>query len=74
MFSWISISAGVCILPCQMITAVATFFHPNYLFERWHIFLEFQAFNVMFLLFNIYIIERAQWIHTVGCKSQSAMQ
>ncbi|KAJ9644148.1 hypothetical protein H2199_004016 [Coniosporium tulheliwenetii] len=66
MFSWISISAGVCILPCQMITAVATFFHPNYLFERWHIFLEFQAFNVMFLLFNIYIIERAQWIHTVG--------
>ncbi|KIW04345.1 uncharacterized protein PV09_04635 [Verruconis gallopava] len=66
LFGWIATSAGVAIIPPQLIAAIVISYDPSYVVERWHIFLMFQALNVSFTLYNIFLLKRAAWIHDVG--------
>ncbi|OQE20418.1 hypothetical protein PENSTE_c013G00904 [Penicillium steckii] len=65
-FSWISISAGVTILPAQFIISMAIYNNPGYESKTWHYFLIYQATNIIVLLYNIFAIRRTTWIHDVG--------
>ncbi|ODM23285.1 hypothetical protein SI65_00874 [Aspergillus cristatus] len=59
-FSWISISAGVTILPA------ASYDNPEYESQRWHYFLIYQAANIIILLYNVFAVRRTSWIHDLG--------
>jgi choline transport protein len=50
-----------------MIVALATYWHPDYVPETWHIFLIFQAINFVFTAYNIFLMKRTSWIHDFGC-------
>ncbi|KAJ5087911.1 hypothetical protein N7456_011527 [Penicillium angulare] len=65
-FSWISTSAGVTILPAQFIISMVIYTHPDYEPQTWHYFLIFQATNIIVLLYNIFAIRRTSWVHDVG--------
>ncbi|KAJ5387185.1 hypothetical protein N7509_009726 [Penicillium cosmopolitanum] len=65
-FSWISISAGVTILPAQFIISMAIYNNPEYESKTWHYFLIYQATNIIVLLYNIFAIRRTSWIHDIG--------
>lgn len=68
LLGWIATAAGFVITTAQLITGLATFMHPTYTIEAWHVFLIFQLMNVIFILYNMFLIKRTLWIHDVGCK------
>lgn len=68
MFGWISNGAGFCIIPPQLIAGIIAFYNPDYTPTAWHIFLMFQASNIVWMCYNIFLIKRTNWIHDVGCK------
>ena len=68
MFGWIAISAGVCIIPPQLVAAVVVFFDDSYAPKAWHIFLMYQALNFIILLYNITLLKRTMWAMDFGCK------
>ncbi|KAJ5103105.1 hypothetical protein N7532_003634 [Penicillium argentinense] len=65
-FSWISISAGVTILPAQFIISMAIYNNPSYEAKTWHYFLIYQATNVIILLYNTFAIRKTSWVHDIG--------
>ncbi|KAL4889988.1 putative choline transporter [Aspergillus ambiguus] len=65
-FSWISISAGVTILPAEFIMAMASFNNSQYESHRWQYFLIYQATNIAILLYNIFGARRTSWVHDLG--------
>ncbi|PKY00619.1 amino acid transporter [Aspergillus campestris IBT 28561] len=65
-FGWLSICTGVVIQPGQFISAMVVFFNPDFEPQAWHIFLIYQAVNILILLYNIYLMKRTSWIHDVG--------
>jgi choline transport protein len=67
-FSWISITAGVTILPAQFIISMAIYNNPGYEAKSWHYFLIYQATNIIILLYNIFAIRKTSWVHDIGCK------
>lgn len=67
-FGWISNGAGFCIIPPQLIAGIIAFYNPDYTPTAWHIFLMFQASNVVWMCYNIFLIKRTNWIHDVGCR------
>ncbi|KAH7008648.1 amino acid/polyamine transporter I [Ilyonectria destructans] len=66
LLGWIATAAGFVITTAQLITGLATFMHPTYTIEAWHVFLIFQLMNVIFVLYNMFLIKRTLWIHDVG--------
>ncbi|KAK7420837.1 hypothetical protein QQZ08_010238 [Neonectria magnoliae] len=66
LLGWIATAAGFVITTGQLITGLATFLHPNYAIESWHVFLIFQLMNIIFVLYNMFLIKRTMWIHDVG--------
>ncbi|KAI9927590.1 hypothetical protein MW887_003209 [Aspergillus wentii] len=65
-FSWVSISAGVTILPAQFIISMAITYHEGYEAQRWHYFLIYQVANLIVLVYNIFGLRKTSWIHDVG--------
>ncbi|CAG8918033.1 unnamed protein product [Penicillium salamii] len=65
-FSWISISAGVTILPAEFIISMVVYNDPTYNSRTWHAFLIYQTANIAVLLYNIFAMKRTSWIHDVG--------
>jgi choline transport protein len=68
LLGWIATSAGVAIIPPQLIAAMITSYDSSYQFERWHIFLMFQAFNFVLMAYNIFVMKRTAWVHDIGCR------
>jgi hypothetical protein len=68
-FAWIAICSGIAIIAPQLILGLAVFWIPGYVREPWHAFLVYQAVNLVVLVFNIYLVKRANWIHDAACKS-----
>ncbi|KAJ5812493.1 hypothetical protein N7474_008794 [Penicillium riverlandense] len=64
-FSWISTSAGVTILPAQFIVSMAIYNYPGYEPRTWHYFLIYQATNIIVLLYNVFAIRRTSWLHDI---------
>ena len=48
--------------------AMIAFYNPWYKIERWHIFLSYQALNVIVLTYNVFFLNKAPWTHKLGCK------
>ena len=67
-FSWIAICAGVCILIAQMILAMVVFYNETFVIKRWHMFLIYQAMSLVVLIYNLFVLRRAEWTHNIGCK------
>ncbi|KAJ9132622.1 Choline transport [Pleurostoma richardsiae] len=66
LFGWIVTAAGFVITVPQMITALATYWNPGYVVERWHVFLMYQALNFVFTAYNVFLSKRIVWIYDVG--------
>ncbi|KAH0361731.1 amino acid transporter, partial [Aureobasidium melanogenum] len=64
-FSWISISAGVAVIAPQALVALVIHHDPSFSLKAWHVFLIYQAVNLLCLLHNIYTIRRTMW--TFNC-------
>jgi choline transport protein len=67
-FSWLAICSGIAIIAPQLILGLAVFWIPGYAREPWHAFLVYQAVNLVVLVFNIYLVKRANVIHDLACK------
>lgn len=67
--SWIGIGATVTLIPAQQIFGLVSVYIPTYVPHTWHIFLVYEAIGLMILLFNIFALKRAPWIHNIGCGS-----
>ena len=67
-FSWVAICAAATIIAAQCLLALPVFWISTYSPPTWHYFLVYQAINVAFLLNNIFVLKRNNWIHDVGCK------
>ncbi|GKT48205.1 choline transport protein [Colletotrichum spaethianum] len=63
---WIANGAGFIIQMPVIILSLAAYLDQTYMPETWHIFLIFQAFNVVFTAYNIFLMKRTAWIHDVG--------
>ena len=48
---------------------MVVFFDSDFEPKAWHIFLIYQAVNILILLYNIFLMKRTSWIHDVGCMS-----
>ncbi|KAH7165667.1 amino acid/polyamine transporter I [Dactylonectria macrodidyma] len=66
LLGWIATAAGFVVTTAQLVTGIATFMHPTYSIQSWHVFLIFQLMNIMFVLYNMYLIKRTLWIHDIG--------
>lgn len=47
---------------------MVAFFDANYVAQPWHTFLLYQAFNLLVLLYNIFVLRHTLWIHTLARK------
>jgi len=65
--SWIALSAAATILAAQMILALPTFYIDVYVPKAWHYFVVYQAVNITFLFYNLFVLKAATWTHNVGC-------
>ena len=66
LLGWIATSAGVIIIVPQLVIAIVISYDSSYVFERWHIFLMYQALNIIFMVYNIFVMKRTAWIHDIG--------
>ena len=64
--SWLAITASVCVIIPQIILGMAIYWNPNYIPEKYQYFLIYQASNLLILAYNIAILRRASWTHSVG--------
>lgn len=67
-FSWVAICAAATIIAAQCLLALPVFWISTYQPPTWHYFLVYQAINVAFLLNNIFVLKRNNWIHDLGCE------
>ncbi|KAF4781691.1 hypothetical protein HER10_EVM0002060 [Colletotrichum scovillei] len=58
---WIANGAGFIIQMPVIILSLASYLDPTYIPETWHIFLVFQAFNIAFTAYNIFLMKRTAW-------------
>ncbi|KAK1709559.1 amino acid permease-domain-containing protein [Colletotrichum lupini] len=63
---WIANGAGFIIQMPVIILSLASYLDPTYIPETWHIFLVFQAFNIAFTVYNIFLMKRTAWVHDIG--------
>ena len=69
MYAWIAGTSGIAVLTAQGILALVAFYMPSYVAQTWHIFLVFQAVNLVACLHNIFTLRRTLWINDVACKA-----
>lgn len=67
-FSWIAISAGVAVIAPQALMALVIHNDPSFTLKAWHVFLIYQAVNLLCLLHNIYTIRRTMWTFNCFCE------
>ena len=65
---WITLTASVLIIPPQIIVGIIKFYDSTYTIERWHVFVLYQALNLLSLLYNLFALQRAPWFHDIGCE------
>lgn len=65
--SWAINAASVAMIASQFITAFPQYFN-HYQPQNWHLFLIYQALNLLALFYNLFVIKRTNWIHDFACK------
>ena len=66
-------TASIEIIVAQLVLAMAAFNIPSYKIEPWHVFLCYQALNIVTVLYNLYALNRAPWTHNIGCRLISSI-
>ncbi|SMY27417.1 unnamed protein product [Zymoseptoria tritici ST99CH_1A5] len=61
-FAWIAITAGVTVIVPQILFAVLVHFDTSYIPKPWHVFLIYQAVNVVCLIHNIFALRKSMWV------------
>lgn len=64
MYEWIVIVAAVSIICSQAVWGLVTTFHPDFVIERWHVFLIFELVNTNSAIVNIFFLNRMPNIGT----------
>ncbi|KAF7537119.1 hypothetical protein G7054_g4006 [Neopestalotiopsis clavispora] len=65
-FSWITICSGIAIIGPQLVLGMVAFFDDEYVAQPWHTFLLYQAFNLLVLLYNTFVLRHTLWVHTLA--------
>ena len=47
-FAWIMSLAAVCQIDAFIVTSMYTLYHPTLVIQRWHVFVAYQGFNLLF--------------------------
>lgn len=63
-YEWIVIVAAVSIIASQAVFGLVTTFNPNFVVERWHVFLIFELVNTNSLIANVFFLTRMPGIGT----------
>jgi choline transport protein len=66
-FSWITITASVVIILSEVILAVAQLYHPDFVIQRWQVYLIYLAKNFASLARNIFAAARTPWVGKAFC-------
>ncbi|KJY02507.1 hypothetical protein TI39_contig47g00011 [Zymoseptoria brevis] len=61
-FAWIAITAGVTVIVPQILVAVLIHFDDTYIPKPWHVFLIYQAVNMICLPHNIFALRKSMWV------------
>lgn len=65
-FAWQALAASICVIIPQLVLGMAVYWHPNYVPQNYQSFLIYQATNLIVLAYNIGVLQRAHYTHTVG--------
>jgi choline transport protein len=57
-FAWISSSAGTFMMAANITVALIVQFDAEYVSQAWHLFLIYQAFNLVSMIANIFFVKR----------------
>ena len=65
-FSWLAITALVCVILPQLVLGMAMRWDPSYTPQEYQYFLIYQVSNLVILANNMAILRHALWTHTAG--------
>lgn len=68
-FSWITLGASICIAATQALMAIVIRWQPTYEAKAWHLFLVYELFNAVVVVYNIFLTNKTLWVYNAGCKS-----
>ena len=66
--SRIAICVDIAIIVPQLCLGMAVFWSQTYVPQAWPAFSVYQAANVLVLVYNIYLLRWAMWMHDLACK------
>jgi choline transport protein len=72
-FSWITLAASIAVASTQALVAVVIRWQPEYVPHAWHYFLVYQLFNVVMVVYNIFLTNRTLWVYNAGCMLPSLL-
>lgn len=67
-FSWLAIGVSVTILVAEQLLALVENCVPGYVPQTWHVSLVYQALTLFAMFYNLFILKRNPWTHSVGCE------
>lgn len=65
-FAWQAITASICVIMPQLILGMAVYWNADYVPQNYQSFLIYQVTNLIVLAYNIGILQKAHYTHTVG--------
>lgn len=65
-YAWIAGTSGVAIIVTQGILAIVISYEPEYVPQKWHYFLVFQAINALACVHNVFTLRKTLWINHVS--------
>lgn len=68
LFSWLAIGVSVTILVAEQLLALVENCISGYVPQTWHVSLVYQALALFAMLYNLFILKRNPWTHSVGCE------
>ncbi|KAF1812576.1 amino acid transporter [Eremomyces bilateralis CBS 781.70] len=64
--SWIAIGAAIIVIPSQQIPAIVTYYHPEFVLQKWHAFLIYESFGFIVVLYNVLALKKLPRTHDIG--------
>ncbi|EAU32129.1 predicted protein [Aspergillus terreus NIH2624] len=65
-FSWITLGASICIAATQALMAIVIRWQPTYEAKAWHLFLVYELFNAVVVVYNIFLTNKTLWVYNAG--------
>ncbi|KAL4806319.1 amino acid/polyamine transporter I [Aspergillus unguis] len=65
-FSWICLGASIGLSGVNALMAIIIRWQPGYAPQTWHYFLVYQLFNIICVLYNVFLLNRTLWVYNLG--------